>query len=190
MKQTWKPGTLEAPLPAVLVTCGKAEQANILTIAWTGILNSDPPKTYISVRPTRHSYPILKREGEFIINLVTEGLVRAADTCGVVSGAKEDKFALCRLDREKASSVSCPGILQSPLQLECRVTDTLLLGSHEMFIADIVAVNVEESLLDASGRVRLDKAGLIAFSHGAYYALGKRLGTFGYSVRKKKAGTK
>ena len=186
MKQHWKPGTLEAPLPAVMVSCGRGEEANILTIAWTGILNSDPPKAYISVRPERHSYGILKKEREFTINLTTEALARATDTCGVVTGAKVNKWELCHLDPEPGQQVACPGIAQSPLQLECKVTDILPLGSHDLFLADIVGVNVEDGLIDAKGKLHLEKAGLIAYSHGTYYSLGKALGTFGFSVRKKK----
>lgn len=186
MKQHWKPGTLEAPVPAVMVSCGTMQDSNIITIAWTGIVNSDPAKVYISVRPQRHSYGLLKQYGEFTINLTTRALTAATDTCGVVSGAKQDKFALCHLTREEGTNVSCPGIAESPLQLECKITDIFPLGSHDMFLADVVGVNVEESLLDASGKLHLEKADLIAYAHGTYYALGKMLGTFGYSVRKKK----
>jgi len=186
MKQHWKPGTLEAPVPAVMVTCGTMEASNIITIAWTGIVCSDPAMLSISVRPQRHSYAMIKEQGEFTVNLTTRDLVQATDLCGVVSGAKQDKFELCHLDKEEGVHVACPGIAQSPIQLECKVKQVLPLGSHDLFLAEIVGVNVEESLLDANGRLQLEKANLIAYSHGSYYALGKMLGTFGYSVRKKK----
>ncbi len=187
MKQHWKPGTLESPLPAVMVSCGRGEDANILTVAWTGIVCSHPAKLYISVRPERHSHAILKKEREFTVNLTTRELVRAADTCGVVSGAKVNKFELCRLDPEPGTTVSCPGISQSPLQIECRVTDVIPLGSHDMFLADITGINVDEELLDDKGALHLDWADLVSYSHGTYYTLGKALGIFGFSVRKKRA---
>lgn len=185
-KTTWKPSTLSAPLPPVMVTLGDMEQSNIITIAWTGIINTIPPMTYISVRPERHSYSILKETGEFVINLTTRDLVRAADFCGARTGAKWDKFKEMQLDKEPVSQLACPAIAQSPLNLECRVKQIIPLGSHDMFLAEIVAVNVEESLLDDEGKLRLDKANLAAFAHGEYYELGKKLGSFGFSVRKKK----
>ena len=187
-KQKWKGGALVAPVPPAMISCGSEEDgnANIITIAWTGIINTVPPKTYISVRPKRHSYGIIKNSGEFAINLTTASLVRSADYCGVYTGAKVDKFEKCSLHKEKASEISCPLIAESPLSLECRVTDIISLGTHDMFIADIVAVDVDESLIDKDGKLRLDKAGLAAFAHGEYFALGEKLGSFGFSVKKKK----
>lgn len=189
-KLVWKGGTLLSPVPAVMVSCGNMEKSNILTIAWTGIINSDPPKTYISVRPSRHSYEMIKQSGEFVINLTTAAIARATDSCGVLTGAKVDKFEKFKLTKEKASAVSAPLIAESPVSIECRVTDVLSLGSHDMFLADIVAVDIEESLVDENGKLHLDKAGLMAYSHGEYFALGKKIGSFGYSVKKKRTARK
>ncbi len=185
-KIAWKGGTLLAPVPAVLVSCGDMETSNVFTVAWTGIINSTPPKTYISVRPSRHSYGLIKQSGEFVINLTTAELVRATDSCGVLTGAKVDKFAKFKLTKEKGQEVEAPLIAESPLCLECRVTDIIPLGTHDMFIADIVAIDIDESLVDADGKLHLDKAKLMAYAHGEYFALGKKLGSFGYSVRKKR----
>ncbi len=185
-KIQWKGGTLLSPVPPTMVTCSHEGKDNIITIAWTGIINSIPPKTYISVRPTRHSYQMIKESGEFVIHLTPERLVRVADTCGVLTGKKVDKFAKCKLTKEPASAVSVPLIAECPLALECRVTDCISLGSHDMFMADIVAVDVEEALIGKDGKLHLEKAGLCAYAHGDYYALGKRLGGFGFSVTKKK----
>jgi len=185
-KIQWKGGAMLGPLPPVMVTCGTMEQSNIITIAWTGIVNTIPPKTYISVRPTRHSYSIIKESGEFAINLTTAALVSAADTCGVYTGRKVDKFARCSLTKEPSSLLSCPLIGESPLSLACRVTDIIPMGSHDMFLADIVGVEVDPSFIDESGKLCLDRAGLAAYLHGEYYALGQKLGTFGFSVKKKK----
>lgn len=184
-KIRWKGSTLLSPVPPAMVTCGDMEHSNIITIAWTGILNSQPPKTYISVRPQRFSHKIISETREFVINLTTAELVRHADFCGVRSGRDLDKFALCGLHRETASQVQCPLLAESPLALECRVTDIIPLGSHDMFIADILAVDAEESLLDADGRLCMERASLAAYAHGDYYALGRKLGDFGFSVRKK-----
>lgn len=185
-KINWKGGALAAPIPPALVTCSDGEKDNVFTVAWTGITCTHPPKTYISVRPSRYSYNIIRESGVFAINLTTESLVRAADTCGVRTGRKVDKFKLCGLEKEPAFNINCPVIAQSPLVLECRVDRIIPLGSHDMFLADIVGVSVDEALIDAAGRLRLDKAHLAAFAHGEYFALGKRLGNFGYSVKKKK----
>lgn len=185
-KVTWNGSTLLGPIPPVLVTCGPMEHPNVLTIAWTGIINTIPPKTYISVRPERHSYSLIRESGEFVLNLPTAKLVRAVDYCGVKSGRDVDKWKEMHLTPVAASRVSCPLLGESPLSLECRVTDVITMGSHDMFLADIVATDVEESLLDDKGALHLERAGLLAFAHGTYYALGDRLGTFGYSVRKKK----
>lgn len=183
-KQNWKGSTLLGPLPAALITCGSMEKPNILTIAWTGIINTQPPRTYISIRPERYSYPMIKGSGEFVINLTTRQLVRAVDFCGVRSGKDTDKFAECSLTPEPATKVSCPMLAESPLSLECKVIQEIPLGTHNMLLADIVAVNADEKLLSKSGKLCLEKADLIAFAHGAYYELGKELGTFGYSVKK------
>lgn len=158
-KVTWKPGTLLAPVPAVMVSCGTMEKPNIITIAWTGIVNSDPAMTYISVRRERFSHTLISKSGEFVINLTTSALSRATDLCGVKSGRDTDKFALAKLTPEPASKLSCPMIAQSPLSLECKVTQVLPLGSHDMFLAKIIAVNVEESLLDEKGKLHLSRAG-------------------------------
>ena len=188
-KVSWKGSTLLGPVPPVMVTCGDMESSNIITIAWTGILNTQPPKTYISVRPSRHSYNIIKESGEFVINLTPAALVREADFCGIYTGKKVDKFARCGLHKQSATQVSCPMIEESPLSLECRVCEVVPLGTHDMFIADIVAVNVNEELLDSEGKLCLDKARLAAFAHGEYFELGKRIGSFGFSVKKKKRKT-
>ena len=185
-KIKWKGGALTAPVPPCMVTCGEGESANIITVAWTGIINTVPPKTYISVRPTRHSYGLIKESGEFCVNLTSASLVRAADYCGIYTGKKVDKFAACGLTKEEATEVSCPIIAESPLSLECRVTDVIELGSHHMFLADIVAVDVDDSLIDKEGKLRLERADLAAFAHGEYFELGKKIGTFGFSAKKKK----
>ena len=185
-KIKWRGGALLAPAPPALVTCGDMENSNALAVAWTGIINTVPPKTYISVRPGRHSYQLIKERGEFVINLTSADMIKALDGCGMLTGAKVDKFAKFGLIKEQASEVSCPLVEQSPLSLECRVTDVIELGSHHMFLADVVAVDVDEHLVDANGKLRLDKANLAAFAHGEYFALGKKIGDFGFSVRKKK----
>ena len=184
-KIKWKGGTLLAPVPPVMVTSGDMEDSNIITIAWTGIINSEPPKTYISVRPSRHSYGIIKEKGEFVINLTPSRLVRTADFCGIYTGKNVDKFAKCKLTKEEANEVSAPVIAECPVALECKVTDIVSLGTHDMFIADIVAVDVDEELIDEKGKLHLERAGLTAYAHGDYFALGKKIGSFGFSVKKK-----
>ena len=174
------------PVPPVMVTCGTLEKANVLTIAWTGIINTDPPKTYISVRPSRYSYEIIKKSGVFAINTTTTELVKAADWCGVYTGAKVNKFEKCQLETQPATEIDCPILAKSPLALECRVTDVIPLGTHDMFLADIVAVDVDETLLDENGKLHLERANLVAYAHGDYFELGKKIGKFGYSVAKKK----
>ena len=183
-KVTWKPATLMAPVPPALVSCGTVEEPNCLTIAWTGIVNTNPPMTYISVRPTRHSYHLIKESGEFVINLTTKELLRTADWCGARSGAKYDKFKEKGLTAEPATIVSAPMIAQSPVSLECKVRSVTPLGTHDMFLADIVAVNVDEKYIDETGKLRLEQCGLVAYAHGSYYAIGKKMGYFGYSVKK------
>ena len=183
-KLIWRGGALLAPLCPALVTCGTMENPNVLTVAWTGIVNTLPPKTYISVRPERHSYGLIEQSGEFVINLPTASLLRAVDFCGVRSGRDMDKFAAAGLT-PAPSGLRCPLIDESPLCLECRVTDKLELGSHTMFLADILATRVDPSLVDRQGKLHLDRCGLAAFAHGEYFALGEKLGTFGFSVKKK-----
>ncbi len=185
-KLKWKGGTLLAPLPAVMVSCGTMEKPNIITIGWTGILNSDSPKTYVSIRPSRYSHGLIKESGKFVINLTTESLARATDYCGVRSGRDKNKFADCKLTAVSAYELDdTPVIAESPISLECRVTDIISLGTHDMFVADIVSVDIDPALVDEKGALHMDAAKLIAYAHGEYFALGKRLGDFGYSVRKK-----
>lgn len=189
-KQEWKGGALLAPLPAVLITSAReGERPNAATVAWCGMISTHPPALYISLRPSRHSYGIIKDTGEFCVNLIPTGLVRAADTCGVLTGRKVDKFELCGLTPERCFKISAPAIAQSPLTLECKVREIVPQGSHDMFIADIVAAGVDEALIDESGALQLSRAGLSAFAHGEYYELGRVIGTFGYSVKKKKRRT-
>ena len=185
-KIKWRGGTLLAPVPPVLVSCADGDRKNVFTVAWTGIINSDPPKTYISVRPSRYSYDIIKKSGVFAINLTSKDLARAADWCGVCTGAKNNKFEKCGLATEPAKEIDCPVLSDSPVTLECRVCEVIPLGTHDMFLADIVAVDVRSDLIDETGKLHLEKAGLVAYAHGDYYELGRRIGKFGYSVAKKK----
>lgn len=190
-KVSVKPGTLLAPIPSVMVSLSDGKEDNIITIAWTGIINSDPPMTYISVRPTRHSYSMLKKSKEFVINLVSEELVYAMDYCGCRTGAKEDKFENMHLTKVSGDIVACPMIKEAPINLECKVTSVKKLGSHDMFMAEIVAIHVDEKYVQKDGRIAFEKAGLVSFVHGEYYGLNeKRLGSFGYSVMKKKTAQK
>ena len=188
MKVPFKPGTLIYPLPAVMVSCGdQPENYNILTIAWPGTVCSDPPMCYISVRHERHSYEIIKRTGEFVINLTTEDLARATDWCGVRSGKDYNKFKEMHLTPEKGQVVQAPLIAESPLNIECKVVDIRPLGSHDMFLANVVAINAEDKLIDkGTGAFQLNHAKPLAFSHGKYYGLGEKIGGFGFSVKKKK----
>lgn len=183
-KIAWKPGTLLYPVPPALVSCGTMERPNALTVAWTGIVCSDPAMTYISLRPSRYSYGLIRASGDFAINLTHAALARAADFCGVRSGRDTDKFSQMGLESEACTQISAPMIAQSPISLECRVQQILPLGSHDMFLSRIVAVNVREDLVDAAG-LHLERSGLVAYAHGHYYVLGKQLGKFGYSVQKK-----
>ena len=185
-KVVWNGGALLGPLPPTMVSVGNMENSNIITVAWTGILATHPPKTYISVRKKRHSYEILKQTREFVINLTPSSLAREADFCGIYTGAKVNKFEKTGLTKALASSVACPIIKECPLNIECRVTDIVPMGSHDMFVADICAVNVDGELIDENGRLDLVKAGLCAFAHGEYFELGKKIGNFGFSVKKKK----
>lgn len=184
-KQTWKPGTLVSPVPPMLVSCGTMDAPNIITAAWCGNVNSVPPKTYVSIRPERYSYGLIKESGEFVLNLPTERLLKAADWCGVRSGRDHQKFTEMGLTPEACSQVSAPQIAECPITLECRVCQIIPMGSHDMFLADIVAVNVDDSLLDAGGALHMERADLVAYAHGQYFALGKSLGHFGFSVKKK-----
>ena len=187
MKESWKPGTLIYPLPAVRVRCGATpDEYNLLTVAWTGTVCTDPPMCYVSVRPERHSYGIIRRTGEFVINLTTRGLARAADWCGVRSGRDYDKFREMGLTPGKALKVAAPIVEESPVSIECRVRQVLELGTHDMFLAEVVAVQVDADYIDpATGRFCLERACPIVYSHGEYFALGEALGHFGWSVRKK-----
>lgn len=185
-KQTWKGGALLAPLPAVLVTCGDMENSNIITVAWTGIVNTIPPKTYISLRKSRHSYGLIEESGEFVINLTTADMVKKVDYCGIYTGKKVDKFKKCNFTKEGAKEVSAPIIAECPLSLECRVYEKHELGTHVLLLADILATDVDEKLIDKNGKLDLGKANLMAFAHGEYFALGKKLSGFGDSAKKKK----
>ncbi|MEG2813939.1 MAG: flavin reductase family protein [Oscillospiraceae bacterium] len=183
-KAIWKPSTLLGPIPPVMVSCGDMNESNIITIAWCGIVNTNPPMCYISVRKSRFSYDIIKNSGEFAINLTNTELVRAADWCGVKSGRDVDKFAQMHLEKEKASQLSCPIIKQSPLSLECKVKQIIELPSHDMFLSEIVAIDVQPDIIDKNQKLCLEKASLVAFSHGEYFSLNDVIGTFGYSVKK------
>ena len=189
-KIIWKGGALLAPVPAVLVTSSLSGKPNVCTAAWTGMLNTNPAKTYISLRPSRYTHEIITGSGEFCMNLPASRLVRIVDFCGVKSGRDADKFRILSITPEDCSAVSCPSILECPVRIECRVDRTIPLGSHDMFIADIVSVGVDERLLDENGRLHLEKAGLMTYSHGEYFALGRKIGKFGFSVKKKDRNTK
>ena len=190
MKVAFKPGTMIYPLPAVMVTCGdEPENWNIITVAWTGTLCSDPPMCYVSIRPERHSHALISRTGEFVINLTTAALARQTDWCGVRSGRDCNKFREMGLHAETAQLVKAPLIKESPLNIECKVFEVKHLGTHDMFMARVVAVNAEESLIDRStSQFQLNHAGPLAYSHGKYYALGEKLGGFGFSVKKPRRG--
>ena len=189
-KITWKPGTFVYPIPAVMASCGTMEKSNIITVAWTGIINTNPAMVYISVRPTRYSYNLIKDQGEFVINLTTKNLVKATDWCGVKTGAKVDKFKEMKLHKEKANFVKCPMIKESPVSVECKVKEIKELGSHTMFMAEVVAINVDEKYIDNKGAFDITKCDLMAYANGNYLAMGKKLGKFGFSVKKKKKNKK
>lgn len=181
----WKGATLLAPVPAVLVSVGDEGKSNIFTAAWTGIINSQPPKTYVSVRKERYSYEFIKNAREFVINIPSCDLVKQTDWCGVKSGRDFDKWTEMKLTKIKSSKVSVPSIDECPICLECKVTAEQELGTHTMFIADIVSISVKNEMLDKNQKLHIDKCNLLAYAHGEYFSLGKSLGTFGYSVRKK-----
>lgn len=187
MKQTWKPGNMLYPLPAVMVSATDGEgRDNIITVAWVGTVCTNPPMVSISLRPSRFSYDMIKSTGEFVINLTTEKLAFAADYCGVRSGRDVDKFQEMNLTKEKGDFVKAPMIQESPVSIECRVTQILKLGSHHMFLADVLAVHADQAYMDSNNKFRLDKTHPMVYSHGEYLGLGRTLGTFGYSVKKKK----
>lgn len=185
-KKIWKPGTFIYPIPAVLVTSGDMKNSNILTVAWTGILNTNPAIVYISVRPERYSYNLIKENKEFAINLTNEKLAYATDWCGVRSGAKFDKFKEMKLTKEKAEFIKAPLIKESPVSIECKVIEERNLGSHTMFVAEVLSIDADEKYIDEKGAFDISKCDLIAYANGGYYKLGKKLGKFGYSVAKKK----
>lgn len=185
-KIEWKAGTFLYPIPAVMVTSGTMEKANIMTVAWTGILNTNPAMCYISVRPERYSYNLIKESGEFVINLTNEKLAFATDWCGVKSGKEFDKFKEMKLTKEKANHVKCPLIKESPVSVECKVKEIKELGSHHMFVAEVLSIDADEQYIDEKGAFDISKCNLIAYSNGGYYSLNKKLGKFGFSVEKKK----
>lgn len=189
-KVLWKAGTFEYPIPAVMVSLGTMEKSNIITVAWTGILCTNPAKVYISVRKERYSYNIIKETGEFVINLTTKDLAYATDWCGVRSGSKYDKFKEMKLTKQKANFVKCPMIKESPVSIECRVSEIKELGSHHMFIADVLGINADEQYIDEKGAFDISKCNLIAYANGGYYPLAKKIGKFGFSVQKKKKNKK
>lgn len=184
-KVIWKPGTFIYPLPVVMVSCGNMEKSNIITVAWTGIINTDKPMCYISVRKERYSHDIIKKNKEFVINLTNKDLVYATDWCGVKTGAKVDKFKEMKLTKEKAEFVKCPLIKESPVSIECKVKEIRELGSHDMFMAEILSIDADESYIDDKGAFDITKCNLITYANGKYFALGKQVGKFGYSVAKK-----
>lgn len=189
-KTIWKPGNFIYPLPVVMVSCGNMENSNIITVAWTGIINTEKPMCYISVRKERYSHNIIKNTKEFAINLTTKSLAYATDWCGVKTGAKVDKFMEMHLTKEKANFVKCPLIKESPVSIECKVKEIKEMGSHDMFIAEILSIDADEKYIDEKGAFDIEKCDLIAYANGKYFALGKQIGKFGYSVQKKKSKRK
>ena len=185
-RKVWKSGTFIYPLPAVMVSCGTMEKSNIMTVAWTGIINTNPAMCYISVRPERYSYNLIKEQGEFVINLTNGKLAFATDWCGVKTGAKVDKFKEMHLTKEKAEFVKCPIIKESPVAIECKVKEIKELGSHHMFIAEVLSIDADDKYIDEKGAFDISKCNLIAYSNGHYYSMGRKLGRFGFSVQKKK----
>lgn len=186
-KEFWKPGNMIYPLPVVMVSCKDKEHlANIITVAWTGTICTNPSMAYISVKPERYSYNLIKNSKEFVINLTTKELVRAVDFCGVRSGRDVDKFKEMKLTKEKGKKVNAPLIKESPVNIECKLKEIITLGSHHMFMAEVVGVHVDQKFMNQNNKFELDKAEPIVYSHGEYFSLGKPLGSFGYSVRKKK----
>ena len=184
-KAVWKPGTFVYPIPAVMVSCGNMEKSNIITVAWTGIINTNPAMCYISVRPERYSYDIIKETGEFVINLTSKDLTYVTDWCGVKSGRDVDKFKEMKLTKEQSNFVNCPSIKESPVSIECKVKEIKELGSHHMFIAEVLSINADEKYIDEKGAFDISKCDLIAYANGKYFELGEQVGKFGYSVKKK-----
>ena len=185
-KEYWKPGNMLYPLPVVMVSCQRPEERpNIITVAWAGTICSDPAMLSISVRPERHSYGIIRDTGQFVVNLVNEDLVFATDYCGVKSGRDVDKYEEMHLTPLPSRHIAPPGIAESPLNLECQVTQVIPLGSHDLFLARILGVTADGRYMDEKGKFNLNQSRLVAYSHGEYFALGEKLGSFGYSVRKK-----
>lgn len=184
-KQIWKPGTVLYPMPLAMISCGTMEKSNIVTVAWTGIVNTNPAMTYVSIRPSRFSYDIIKNSGEFVINLVNRDLIYACDYCGVKSGRDVDKFKEMNLTARKGNIVDAPIIYESAINIECKVKEILPLGSHHMFLADVVSVNASDEYFDEAGKFHFNKSDPVCYSHGAYYTLGEKVGSFGYSVKKK-----
>lgn len=190
-KQQWKPGNMLYPVPAVMISCGrKNERPNIITVAWAGTICSDPVMLSISVRKERYSHDIIAQTGEFVVNLVTKDLVFATDYCGVRSGREVDKFKDMKLTPCAMPHIAAPGIEESPVNIECKVKEIKELGSHDMFLAQVVGVSVDEKYMDEKGKFHLNHTGLVSYSHGEYFELGKKLGKFGYSVQKKSTGGK
>ena len=185
-RKSFPGGAVLAPVPPVLVTVSDGEKNNVLTVGWCGILATVPPRTYVSVRPSRYSYEILKKGGEFVINLATASMAREVDYIGIYTGKKVDKFKKCNLTLTKSENVAPPTIEECPIAIECRVTEVIPMGSHDVFMADILRVTCHETLLDENGKIHMERANLLAYAHGEYYALGKRVGTFGFSAAKKK----
>lgn len=184
-KVQWKGGTFIYPIPAVMVSCGTMEKSNIITVAWTGILNTNPAMCYISVRPERYSHDIIKENGEFAINLTTRQLAYATDWCGVKSGRDVDKFKEMKLTKERANIIKAPLIKECPVSVECKVKEIVPLGSHDMFVAEIVAIDADEKYINEKGAFDISKCDLIAYANGGYYPLESKIGKFGYSVQKK-----
>lgn len=189
-KTIWKPGNFIYPLPVVMVSCGNMENSNIITVAWTGIVNTEKPMCYISVRKERYSHNIIKNTKEFAINLTTKSLAYATDWCGVKTGAKVDKFMEMHLTKEKANFVKCPLIKESPVSIECKVKEIKEMGSHDMFIAEVLSIDADEKYIDEKGAFDITKCDLISYANGKYFTLGKQIGKFGYSVQKKKSKRK
>lgn len=185
-KQTWKPGTMLSPLPPALITSGDMEHPNVMTAAWTGIICSDPVITYVSLRPSRYTHELVSTNKEFVINLPTWKIAEAVDTVGVKSGRDLDKFALAGLTPEVSTQVKAPQVRECPVSVECKVLEVRSFGTHDMFLAEVVAVNVDEQYIDTNGALDLERAGLLAYAHGFYYTLGRKIGKFGFSVEKKK----
>lgn len=184
-KITWKPGTMLAPVPPALISCGTMEKPNVMTAAWTGIICTEPTLVYVSVRPSRFSNTLIRETNEFVINVPTTALAKAVDLCGVKSGRNTDKFKLAGITPAPCSIVSAPQVKEAPISLECKVKNITSYGTHDMFLAEVVAVNVEDALINGVQALDLSKAGLLAYAHGFYYALGKKIGKFGWSVEKK-----